>query len=175
MNRDYAALLSERLTPRFLDPILSQIKQYPEDIEMVYGLISHPDTIVAWRATWACEKWCREFPDWFLDKREDLMALSLQARHKGIKRLILAILNQLPVPESISVPFLNSCLEGMFSFDEPSAIQSLYIKLSYKLCLAEPGLLPELKMLLESAEPQYYQMAVKTARKNILLRLDKIK
>ncbi len=173
MNRDYTVLLAERLSPQFIKKILFLIKQYPEDIDTVYRLIYNPDTTVSWRAAWACEKLCAEFPEWFIDKRGELMKLSLYHTHKGTKRLILAILNKLPVTVPISIPFLNSCFEGMFSPDEPAAIQSLYIKLSYNLCKAEPELLPELQMLLENANPEYYSTAVRTVRKNILLRINK--
>lgn len=101
------------------------------------------------------------------------MEFSLNQAHKGTKRLILSILNKLPVTNPISISFLNSCFEGMFSPEEPAAIQSLYIKLSYNLCVAEPELMPELQMLLESVNPEYYSTAVKTVRKNILLRINK--
>ena len=173
MNRDYTVLLTERLSPHFIRKILSLIKQHPEDMDTVYRLIYYPDATVSWRAAWACEKLCMEFPEWFIDKRNELMNFSLYHSHKGTKRLILSILNKLPIAVPISIPFLNSCFKGMFSPEEPAAIQSLYIKLSYNLCIAEPELLPELQMLLESANSEYYSTAVKTARKNILLRINK--
>ena len=175
MDRDYTVLLKNRLTPHFINGIVLLIKQYPEDMDTVYRLIYAPDTTVSWRAAWACEKLCAEFPEWFLDKRDELMEFSLGHPYEGTQRLILSILNKLPVTKPISIPFLNACFEGMFSPEEPAAIQTLYMKLSYRLCKEEPELLPELQMLLESINPEYYSTAVRTARKNMLLRINKTK
>lgn len=103
------------------------------------------------------------------------MEYSLGHPHEGTKRLILSILNRLPVTKPISIPFLNACFTGMFSPEEPAAVQTLYMKQSYRLCMEEPELLPELQMLLESTNPEYYSTAVRTARKNMLLRINKTK
>lgn len=61
--------------------------------------------------------------------------------------------------------------EKIFNLNEAIATQALCIKMAYKLCLLEPELLPELKLYLENAEPEYYSSGVKCGIRNVLKKI----
>ena len=165
--------LSSTLSRKIIDNIVESVLSFPDDFPILFSLIKDENEKVSWRAAWACEKLCNQYPELFMGKRSELRELSMRTKHEGTKRLILSILYKLPVDKPISIEFLNACMDWMFSPKESIAVQSLSIKLSYQQCMAEPDLLPELKVYLEHVELDYYSKAIETTVKNVLKRLNK--
>lgn len=172
---DYASLLSGSLSRRLVDSIVDSVLQDPENFPYLYLLIHDENEKISWRAIWACEKLCRTVPEFFMDKRKELMELSIQTNHDGKKRILLSMLNELPLDDIFSVEFLNACMEWMFSPKESIGVQALSIRLSYKLCEYEPDLMPELRLYLENAETEYMSTGVRTSVRNTLLKINKKK
>lgn len=169
---NFREVLSAPLSRNFVDNIVESVHCHPEDFYVLYGLISDKQVKISWRASWACEKLCKLHPEWFEDKQKELLSLILNCKHDGKKRILLSIIYQLPIGEPFPVDLLDYCFARMLDLNEPVAVQSLCLKLAYKLCKAEPDLLYELKVYLESAERDYYSIAVKTCIRNILQKLN---
>ena len=159
----------------FVDEFVFHIFNNPESFPELYALTFDENPKTAWRATWVCEKISCRFPEWFMDKRSELMQRIMQCSNHGSKRSMLSILLVLPIEEPISVEFLNFCLDRMLSPQEPIAIQALCMKMAYELCKKEPELLPELQYILENAEQEYYSKGVQNVIRNTLRSIMRIK
>lgn len=66
---------------------------------------------------------------------------------------------------------LDFCLERMMSRQEPVGVQSICMKLAYKLTHSIPELQQELRLLLEMMEPELLSPALRSSRKNVLKKL----
>lgn len=167
--------LKEKLSGRFgiflADEFVPWATENPEKFPELYSLIFDTDRKIAWRAAWVCEKISYRHPEWFIDKRSELMQLIMQSRFDGVKRSLFNILLHLPIEEPISVAFLNFCLEHMLSLKEPVAIQAQCMKMAHELCKKEPELLPEFKYILENTEREYYSKGMQTAIRNMIVSL----
>lgn len=139
----------------------------------MYRLMSDEKQSVAWRATWVCEKLSEIHPAWFIPLYDDLVYRLSDCKHQGSKRLLLSILYNLPVTAPVSVELLNYSLDHMLSLQESIGVQSLSIRMAYRLCKHEPELLSELKLILEHANTEFYSTGVKTAIRNILKKIKK--
>ena len=64
--------------------------------------------------------------------------------------------------------FLDFCLEKMTAIEEPPGIQSLAMKLAYRMCKFYPELMNELIVTLKAMEMDFYTAAVKSVRNKIL-------
>lgn len=169
---DYKAHLAQPICRLFLHKLADSIGEYPEDFDIIYQLIKDPQTKISWRAAWACEKVFERYPVFLEGKQKELIDFVMKNKHSGTRRILLSIILELPVPEPFPVDFLDFCFQNMLNQDEAIATQALCIKIAYKLCLVEPELLPELKLYLENAEPEYYSPGVKSCIRNVLKRLN---
>ena len=163
--------LSGTLCKNFAEEFAYRILDNPESFPELYALTFNDNPKTAWRAMWVCEKVSYWFPEWFMDKRPELIQRTILCTNHGSKRCLLNILLYLPIEEPISVEFLNFCLDRMLSPQEPIAIQAQCIKMAYELCKKEPELLPEFKYILENAEPEYYSKGIQTVIRNTLKQL----
>ncbi|NDV82933.1 hypothetical protein [Bacteroides sp. 51] len=169
---NYKEYLAQPIYRLSLHKIVDSVSVYPEDFDIVYKLIKDPQEKVSWRAAWACEKIFEKYPDFLEGKQKELIAIVMNNKHSGTRRILLSILLELPAPEPLPVDFLDFCFNNMLDLNQAIATQALCIKMSYKLCLLEPELLPELKLYLENAEPEYYSPGVKSCIRNVLKRLN---
>ena len=156
-----------------VDVLVREICHQPECFEAMYRLMSDEKQSVAWRATWVCEKLSEIHPAWFIPLYDDLVYRLSDCKHQGSKRLLLSILYNLPVTAPVSVELLNYSLDHMLSLQESIGVQSLSIRMAYRLCKHEPELLSELKLILEHANTEFYSTGVKTAIRNILKKIKK--
>lgn len=99
----------------------------------------------------------------------DLIDLALTTTSSSVRRLSLNIIERLEMKEDdLRTDFLDFCLEHMADADELPGIQSISMKLAYRMCKFYPELLAEFKTTLESMEPEYYKPAVNCVRSRIL-------
>ena len=110
----------------------------------------------------------------------ELIDQAMQAENSSVRRLTLNIIERLRVGERSSgmrltlkkddlrTDFLDFCFEHMVSIEEFPGIQTLCMKLAYRMCTFYPELMDELKRTLEAMEVDYYKPAVKGLRKKIL-------
>ncbi len=65
--------LSERLYRNFAEEFACRVMAEPEIFPGLYALVFNGSPKTAWRAAWVCEKISCRFPEWFMDKRSELM------------------------------------------------------------------------------------------------------
>ena len=101
--------------------------------------------------------------------RNELIDQAMQTENSSVRRLTLNIIERLKMDEEdLRTDFLDFCFEHMVSMEEFPGIQTLCMKLAYRMCSFYPELMDELKRTLEAMEIDYYKPAVKGLRKRIL-------
>jgi hypothetical protein len=166
---DYREHLLRPMSKRFVDHLVLEVFNHPEDFLEVYQLIFDKDEKVAWRAAWACQKISEKHAEWFTDIH--FMGLSKLAVHTiqgGLQRGCLSVLNNISLPDPIPVDLINACFSWMSSAKTPIAVQALSMKLLAKICKKEPDFIPELIATLESVDYESCSPGFKSTRKNVL-------
>ena len=101
--------------------------------------------------------------------RNELIDQAMQTENSSVRRLTLNIIERLKMDkDDLRTDFLDFCYEHMVSIEEFPGIQTLCMKLAYRMCSFYPELMDELKRTLEAMEIDYYKPAVKCLRKRIL-------
>jgi len=99
----------------------------------------------------------------------ELIDNAMKVENSSVRRLTLNIIERLKMEEEdLRTDFLDFCLEHMQSLEEFPGIQSLCLKLAYRMCKFYPELMDELKRTLEAMEISYYSPAVTSVRRRIL-------
>lgn len=99
----------------------------------------------------------------------ELIELAMNTDNPSVRRLSLNVVEKLRMEEDdLRTDFLDFCLEHMQSMEEFPGIQSLCMKLAFRMCKFYPELMDELKRTIEGMEIEYYKPAVKNLRKRIL-------
>ncbi len=167
--------LSGHISKHWVKEIAKQVDTRPHCFDELYRLLYEEERKVSWRAAWVCANLCEEYPDRFMDKREELMQLAITSSNPGLIREILSILHLLPVSQPVSVAFLNWCLDRITVPGHPIAIQVLSIKLLYAIACVEKELLPEIILCLESIDPEYASPAIRSVLRNIFKKIKRKK
>lgn len=98
-----------------------------------------------------------------------LIEMAISCRNSSIRRALLGIILRLDMKkDDLRTDFLDHCLSKMADMDEVPSVQSLCMKLAYKMCKFYPELQEELHRTLEAMEITYYTPAVKSVRSKIL-------
>ena len=99
----------------------------------------------------------------------ELIDQAMQTKNSSVRRLTLNIIERLKMEEDdLRTDFLDFCFEHMVSSEELPGIQTLCMKLAYRMCSFYPELMDELKRTIEAMEIDYYKPAIKCLRKRIL-------
>ena len=99
----------------------------------------------------------------------ELIDQAMQTENSSVRRLSLNIIEKLEMSEDdLRTDFLDFCFEHMMDVEEYPGIQSVCMKLAYRMCKFYPELMDELKRTIEAMEIDYYKPAVKCVRNRIL-------
>jgi Zn finger protein HypA/HybF involved in hydrogenase expression len=94
---------------------------------------------------------------------------AMQTENSSVRRLSLNIIERLEMSEEdLRTDFLDFCFEHMMNVEEFPGIQSVCMKLAFRMCKYYPELMDELKRTLKAMEIDYYKPAVKCVRNRIL-------
>ena len=127
------------------------------------------DYRVARSALWGLTKATNEELSELQTILNELIDQAMQTENSSVRRLTLNIIERLTLEEDdLRTDFLDFCFEHMVSVEEFPGIQTLCMKLAYRMCTFYPELMDELKRTLEAMEIDYYKPAVKCLRKRIL-------
>ena len=100
---------------------------------------------------------------------DELIAQAMQTENSSVRRLTLSIIERLKMTEDdLRTDFLDFCMEHMVAGDELPGVQTLCMKLAYRMCNFYPELMEEFKRIVEAMEISYYKPAVKGLRNKIL-------
>ena len=127
------------------------------------------DYRVARSALWGLTKASKEELSQLQVLYDELIDLAMQTDNSSVRRLSLNIIERLEMNEAnLRTDFLDFCFEHMINLGELPGIQSICMKLAYRMCKFYPELMEELMRTLESMEIGYYKPAVKCVRNRIL-------
>jgi len=127
------------------------------------------DYRVARSALWGLTKACKDELSQLQVILNELIDQAIRTDNSSVRRLSLNIVERLEMSEDdLRMDFLDFCFEHMLDVGEFPGIQSVCMKLAFRMCKYYPELMDELKRTLEAMEIDYYKPAVKGVRSKIL-------
>ena len=100
---------------------------------------------------------------------DELIDQALKTDSSSVRRLSLNIIDRLEMKEEdLRSDLYDFCLEHAVDVEELPGIQSICMKIAYRISSFYPELMAELKRILEGMEIEYYKPAVKSIRTRIL-------
>lgn len=145
------------------------VKQEGDWVGFAKRFAFHEDGKVARNALWVLTKATDKELLVFRPMLHELIDLAMKTGHSAVRRLSLNLVERLPMnEEDLRTDFLDFCLQHAMDVEELPGIQSLCMKLAYRMCKFHPELMDELRRTLEGMEISYYKPAVKCVRNRIL-------
>ena len=172
-NRIIMLITEERLRQTFSEggaqEIYQKVKSTGDFLGFANQYIFDKDYRVARSALWGLTKARKEELSQLQVILYELIDLAMQTENSSVRRLTLNIIERLEIKEDeLRTDFLDFCLDHMADVSEFPGIQSICMKLAYRMCSFYPELMDELKRTLEAMEIEYYKPAVKCVRNRIL-------
>ena len=94
--------------------------------------------------------------------QDGLIDLSLATPDTSLRRLTLCLIERQGIAaEEVRTDFLDFCLEHMADIEEFPGIQSLCMKIAYRMCRFYPELMDEFMRTIDSIELSYYKPALR--------------
>ena len=167
------AITSERLKQTFSEggalEIYQEVRAAGDFLGFARRYVFDSDYRVARSALWGLTKASNEELSELQVMFNELIEQAMQTENSSVRRLTLNIIERLEMnEEDLRTDFLDFCFEHMVSIEEFPGIQTLCMKLAYRMCTFYPELMDELKRTLEAMEIDYYKPAIKGLRKRIL-------
>ena len=167
------AITSERLKQTFSEggaqEIYQEVKATGNFLGFARRYIFDSDYRVARSALWGLTKATNEELSDLQVILNELIDKAMLTENSSVRRLTLNIIERLTLEEDdMRTDFLDFCFEHMVSIEEYPGIQTLCMKLAYRMCTFYPELMDELMRSLEAMEIDYYKPAVKGLCKKIL-------
>lgn len=167
------AITSERLRQAFSEggaqEIYQEVKSGGDFLGFARRYVFSEDYRVARSALWGLTKADKKELSQLQVLLDELVELAMRTENSSVRRLSLNIVERLEITEDdLRTDFLDFCLEHMVSFDELPGIQSVSMKLAYRICKFYPELTEEFMRTLEAMRIDYYKPAVKGLRNKIL-------
>ena len=167
------AITSDRLSHTFSEGgaqnIYQEIRAEGDFLGFARRYVFDSDYRVARSALWGLTKAKDEELSELQVILNELTDQAMQTENSSVRRLTLNIIERLKMDkDDLRTDFLDFCYEHMVSIEEFPGIQTLCMKLAYRMCSFYPELMDELKRTLEAMEIEYYKPAVKCLRKRIL-------
>ena len=167
------AITSERLRQTFSEggaqEIYREVRATGDFLGFAQRYVFDKDYRVARRALWGLTKATDEELSKLQVMLNELIEQAIQTENSSLRRLTLNIIERLKMSEEdLRTDFLDFWLEHMVSIEEFPGVQTLCMKLAYRMCSFYPELMDELKRTLEMMEIEYYKPAVKGLRQRIL-------
>lgn len=170
---DFKATLSQRIHKRDIRSICTRI--YAETdirlISVLYALTDDNDNRVSYNALWVFTHLPDNVIAWLETRRDELIDRLLDCAHSGKCRLILSLLDRMPVTDqNVRSDFIDYCFSRINS-TEPSGIRALCIRHAYAICRVYPDLLNELTLQFQLMEQFPLSPALISARNSILRKI----
>ncbi len=167
------AITGERLKQTFSEggaqEIYQEVRAAGDFLGFARWYVFDSDCRVARSALWGLTKATNEELSALQAILNELIDQVLQTDNSSVRRLTLNIIERLKMNEDdLRTDFLDFCFEHMVSIEEYPGIQTLCMKLAFRMCTFYPELMDELKRIIEAMEIDYYKPALKCLRKRIL-------
>ena len=167
------AITEERLRQTFSEggaqEIYQEIKASGDFLGFARQYAFSEDFRVARSALWGLTKASKEELSQLQVILNDFIDQAIQTEDSSVRRLSLNVVERLKMDEDdVRTDFLDFCFDHMMDVEEYPGIQSVCMKLAFRMCRFYPELMDELKRTLEAMEIDYYKPAVKCVRSRIL-------
>lgn len=149
--------------------IYQEVKSGGDFLGFARQFVFNDDYRVARSALWGLTKASKEELSQLQVIYDELIDLAMQTDNSSVRRLSLNIIERLEMNEAnLRTDFLDFCFEHMINLGELPGIQSICMKLAYRMSKFYPELMEEFKRTLESMDIEFYKPAVKCVRSRIL-------
>ena len=167
------AITEDRLRQTFSEggaqEIYQEVKTCGDFLGFARRYAFSEDYLVARSALWGLTKASKEELSQLQVILNELINQAMLTGNSSVRRLSLNIVERLEMSEDdLRTDFLDFCFEHMMDVEEFPGIQSVCMKLAFRMCKFYPELMDELKRILEAMEIDYYKPAVKGVRSKIL-------
>ena len=167
------AITTERLRQTFSEggaqEIYQEVKAEGDFIGFARRYIFDSDYRVARSALWGLTKASRSELSSLQEMLNELIDQAMQTENSSVRRLTLNIIERLTIgEEDLRTDFLDFCIDHAIMLDELPGIQSVSLKLAFRMCQFYPELMDELKRTLKTMDIDYYKPAVRGVRAKIL-------
>ena len=166
-------ITEERLRQTFSEggaqEIYQEVKTSGDFLGFAHRYAFNQDYRVARSALWGLTKANKEELSQLQVIQNEFIDQAMQTDNSSVRRLSLNVVEKLKMSEDdLRTDFLDFCFEHMMDVEEYPGIQSVCMKLAFRMCSFYPELMDELKRTLEAMEIDYYKPAVKCVRNRIL-------
>ena len=163
------AITEERLRQTFSEggaqEIYQEVKSTGDFLGFARQYAFSQDYRVARSALWGLTKASKEELPQLQVILNEFIDQAMQTENSSVRRLSLNIVERLEMSEDdLRTDFLDFCFGHMMDVEEFPGIQSVCMKLAFRMCKFYPELMDELKRTLEAMEIDYYKPAVKGVR-----------
>ena len=149
--------------------IYQEVKATGDFLGFAHQYAFSQDYRVARTALWGLTKANKEELSQLQVILNEIIDQAMQTDNSSVRRLSLNVVERLEMSdEDLRTDFLDFCFEHMMDIEEYPGIQSVCMKLAFRMCKFYPELMDELKRTLETMEIDYYKPAVKGVRNRIL-------
>ncbi len=132
------------------DKILRYIAADKEKFAKLMNLFFGKDRIISQRAAWVMSYCAEEHPELIKPYLSKLVNnLSNEGLHDAIKRNTLRVLQNIDAPEKVQGKLIAICYTYILSKDEPAAVKAFALSVVYRICIQQPDLLNELKVIVD--------------------------
>jgi len=148
--------------------VLNQVRE-GQELQTFSELLWDDNVRISRNVAWVFTKTTPEEILLLLPYQNRLIDGAMQSENSSQRRLFLNLLERLPMlEEDLRTDFLDFCLERMQALEEYPGIQSVSMKLAYRMCSFYPELMEELHRTIQAMELDYYKPAVKCVARRIL-------
>ena len=167
------AITEERLRQTFSEggaqEIYQEVKASGDFLGFAHRYAFNQDYRVARSALWGLTKANKEELSQLQAIQNEFIDQAMQTDNSSVRRLSLNVVERLKMSEDdLRTDFIDFCFEHMLDVEEYPGIQSVCMKLAFRMCSFYPELMDELKRTIEAMEIDYYKPAVKCVRNRIL-------
>ena len=161
--------MREAYSEREAQAICQEVRQSGDFVGFAQKSMHSDDSRVARNALWTLTKASDSELSQLQPLLDELMDLAMLTDSSAVRRLSLNLVERLEMSEEdLRTDFLDFCLEHMADIGELPGVQSISMKLAFRMCKFYPELMDEFRHTLEAMEISYYKPAVKSVRNRIL-------
>ena len=159
----------EAYSEREAQAIYQEVRQCGDFAGFAQKFMHSDDSRVARNALWTLTKASDSELSQLQPLLDELIDLAMLTESSAVRRLSLNLVERLDISEDdLRTDFLDFCLEHMADIAELPGVQSISMKLAFRMCQFYPELMDEFRRTLEAMEISYYKPAVKSVRNRIL-------
>ena len=170
--------LSQRIDMNDIEAIRVYTHGVENDVrkEELYRVMMDDEGRAGGNAAWIFSHFTEEDNAWLFSKQQELIDAVMHTESVTKRRIMMVLLECQPFTEDgFRADYLDFCFEHMAMLEEPYGVRALCMKQAFVQCSLVPELLPELEATLEHMDNNFLSPGLRTAKKNVLLKMKKLK